>query len=183
MISRRHFPDTFSAMQCYAERRAARHRWAWRYPRKRVRPRPRDNRTENGTYRLTMATVSRDIQRVRFGAWVRRALQAARRQGLTDDEIARRTGVGDSTFHRWAKGDWVRSPSIAKVLDFCAGLGLPPDEALTALGAHRPAATEPTADPDLDRIGRILNDPNTPKAEAAAIRRMLRALAGEHGQA
>jgi hypothetical protein len=49
--------------------------------------------------------VSRDVARANFGAFVRRTLRAAHDRGLTDDAIARVTGVGDSTFHRW-DGRW-----------------------------------------------------------------------------
>jgi hypothetical protein len=124
--------------------------------------------------------VSRDVARANFGAFVRRTLRAAHDRGLTDDAIARVTGVGDSTFHRWAKGDWQRAPGITKVIDFCVGLGAAPEDALAALGVRGGAVRaepDPMEDPDVRRIARLLADPNVSPEEKAAVRHTLRLLA------
>jgi transcriptional regulator with XRE-family HTH domain len=123
--------------------------------------------------------VSRDVARLRFSAFVRDALSRARSRGMTDNDIAAATKVGDSTFHRWAKGDWTRTPQLDKVVSFCNGLGESTERALGALGVIG-AAPEPEApmDPDVVRILRRLNDPNVPETEKSAMRGVIRLLAG-----
>lgn len=123
--------------------------------------------------------VSRDVARARFAAFVKRALRDARDRGMTDADIQRATGVAQSTFHRWQKGDGIQLPNIEKVRAFCAGLDIPLRPALIALGMDdtREPTPEPPLDPDLRRIARILADPNVPEAEKQAIRYNIRALA------
>ena len=99
---------------------------------------------------------------------------------MTYDDIAEQTGVGDSTFNRWANGEWTRLPTVSKVVDFFMGLDEDPEEALVALGIRGRDATAPREtplDPDLSRIGRILADPGVPEAEKQAIRHTIRMLA------
>lgn len=124
--------------------------------------------------------MSDDLIRVRFAAFVDRALAAARSRGMTDRDIHKATGVMPSTYHRWRRGELRTAPDIGKVRAFCAGLGIPAAEALTALGmTGERTAPEPEApmDPDVRLIMRQLLDPNTPAAEKIFIRESLRMLA------
>lgn len=123
--------------------------------------------------------VSRDVARARFAAFVKRALRDARTRGMTDQDIQRVTGVGQSTFHRWQKGEGAQLPTIDRVRAFCAGLDIPLRPALIALGMDdtREPAPEPDLDPDLKRLARILADPNVSEAEKLAIRHTIRMLA------
>jgi transcriptional regulator with XRE-family HTH domain len=123
--------------------------------------------------------VSLEVARANFSAFVKRALREARDRGLTDDAIAAETGVGDSTFHRWAKGEWVQRPKLDKVVAFCVGLNLNQAEALRALGLEdgRPAPTEPVTIPEVDAIARMLKDPAVPDDEKQAVLHTLRMLA------
>lgn len=122
--------------------------------------------------------VSIEVARANFALFVKRSLSAARTRGLTDDKIAELTGVGDSTFHRWAKGDWVQRPRLDKVVAFCLGLGLVQSDALRALGLEdgRPAPTTPVSIPEVEAIARMLNDPAVPGDEKQAVLHTLRML-------
>jgi transcriptional regulator with XRE-family HTH domain len=122
--------------------------------------------------------ISRDVTLARFAAFIRRVLRDARERGMTDQDIQRATGVGQSTFHRWQQGG-KNMPNLGKVRAFCAGLDIPLRPALVALGVEdtREPTPEPPLDPDLARIARILRDPNVPDAEKNAIRHTLRMLA------
>lgn len=114
-------------------------------------------------------TVSRDVARANFSVFVKRALREARSQGLTDDKIVRLTGVGDSTFHKWAKGDG-GLPKLAKVQAFCAGLDIPLKRALAALGmddAREPTPESPL-DPDIKRLAKAFADPNVAEVDKQA---------------
>lgn len=100
---------------------------------------------------------------------------------MTDDAIAAATGIGDSTFHRWAKSGTL--PQLDKLLDFCHGLDIPVAAALAALGvAGRPMPTEPDLDPDLQRLGRIVRSPSLSEADKAYIRRTLQMLISIYGR-
>lgn len=113
--------------------------------------------------------------RVRFSRFVERALKGARERGMTDPQIEKATGIRASTFHRWRRGDV--APTVDKVRQFCAGLGLRPDEALAALGmGQREATPEPPMDPDVAALLRKLEDPNTNKETKEFIRTTLRHL-------
>lgn len=131
--------------------------------------------------------VSIEVARANFSLFVRRALNAARQRGLTDDKIAELTGIGDSTFHRWAKGDWVQRPKLDKVVAFCLGLSLNQADALRALGIEdgRPTPPGPITIPEVDAIARMLNDPSVAEEEKQAILHTLRMLtrARRRGQA
>lgn len=125
-----------------------------------------------------MVVVSLDVARANFARFVRRGLVSARQRGLTDDKIAELTGVGDSTFHRWAKGEWKQRPKIDNVVKFCVGLGLDQQEALRALGIadDRLAPPEPITTPEVRAIERMLNDPHLSAEEKAFILQTLRML-------
>lgn len=126
-----------------------------------------------------------DLRRVRFSTVVDRALSAAKQRGMTIDEIEKATGVGNTTFYGWRKGNWDRDPVPAKVRSFCEGLGIPLDEAYRALGWNQPEPgrrkpPEPILeDPDLRLLWRKLNDPNTTPAEKVMFRRMIRTWTGQ----
>lgn len=125
--------------------------------------------------------VSPDVARARFARFVQRALQAARDSGLTDREIAKKTGVGTSTFHRWRKGEGRELPEMNRVIAFCVGIGASVDEAMAALGAgdSRASSTapEPPLPPEVRIILRQLADPNVPDRDKLVIREMLKLLA------
>lgn len=126
-----------------------------------------------------MATAP-DVSRVRFARFVARVLDDARDRGLTDKDIAERTGVGASTFHRWQRGDFARAPEIGRVRAFCAGLGVPARDALRALGIEEgrdDPEPEPAMDPDVRRVLRALADPNVSDQEKLVIREMLKMIA------
>jgi len=98
---------------------------------------------------------------------------------MTDRDIAAATGVNPSTFHRWQRGDF-RAPGIDKVRAFCAGLDIPPQAALLALGLTEGRTNpepEPTIEPDIRTILRRLADPNVPEDHKQAMRTVLRMLA------
>jgi transcriptional regulator with XRE-family HTH domain len=122
------------------------------------------------------------VDRVRFARFVSRALVSARERGLTDPQIEEATGIRASTFHRWKRGE--SSPSVDKVRQFCAGLGVSPREALNALGMgdRGPAEPEPIVDPDILALLRKLSDPNTNDETKTYIRTTLKMLANMPAQ-
>lgn len=176
-------------MQRYAEQGVVRLRdWQRRRElrlRLRDRSRPWDNRPANGTYRDRVATDPA-VARARFAVFVDRALKDARARGLTDREIARRSHVATSTFHRWriAQGQGNELPKADRVRAFCEAVDASVDEAMRVLGMTD-AEPEPTAETPLPRDVRVilrrLADPNTPEAEAQFIRMTLQMLAGRAG--
>lgn len=113
--------------------------------------------------------------------FVDRALRDARLSGLTDREIARRSKVATSTFHRWRNNEGRGLPELDRVRAFCDAVGASVDEAMRVLGMTD-AELEPTAEPPLPRdvlvILRRLGDPNTPESERQFIRMTLQMLAG-----
>lgn len=127
---------------------------------------------------------SLDLRRVRFGTFVRRALDLAKVRGMTIEQIEAATGIGSSTFYRWRDGDWNRDPTPGAVRNFCSGTGAAISDAYAALGwsetEPKRTATPPLLDdPDLRALWRKLNDPNVSQAEKAVFRRMMRAWVGE----
>jgi len=99
---------------------------------------------------------------------------------MTDQDIARVTGVGASTFHRWQRGQFTRAPELDRVRAFCAGLGVPATAALLALGmteGRDEPEPEPVVDPDVRRILRALADPNVSDQDKLVIREMLKMIA------
>lgn len=116
------------------------------------------------------------VDRVRFSRFVDRALAAAHAKGMTSVQIEEATGIRASTYHRWRRGEV--APTIDKVRQFCAGLGIPANEALAALGVGPRSEPEPTPmDPDIVILLRKLSDPATNPETKTYIRRTLRALA------
>jgi hypothetical protein len=148
--------------------------------------RPRDNRPANGTYRDRVAgsPLTPEVARARFSAWVERALEGARAQGLTDREIQRISGVSTSTFHRWRLAGIKGLPKMPQVRAFAAATGARVEDAMKALGMTD-ADPEPTPEPPLPRdvvtIMRRLSDPNTPESEREFIRMTLQMLAERAG--
>lgn len=144
-------------------------------------------RPDNGTYLALMPHAeprpSRDLRRRRFGAFVQRALDAAKERGMTIPQIEAATSIGKSTFYRWAGGEWSKDPRASEVRSFCMGLGVSLSEARRMLGWDEVATAreaEPIADdPDVRAVMRALNDPNVHPAVKLMIRRQLRALAQE----
>jgi transcriptional regulator with XRE-family HTH domain len=115
---------------------------------------------------------------VRFARFVERALSTARARGMTDAQIEAETGVRASTYHRWRRGE--ASPTVDKVRQFCAGLGIPAGEALAALGMAPRQDSAPSAapmDPDVLKLLRMLEDPGVNSATKDYIRANLRFLA------
>jgi transcriptional regulator with XRE-family HTH domain len=130
--------------------------------------------------------VSPDVARARFARVVRRALDDARSRGLTDREIAKMTGVGSSTFHRWRNGEGAGLPKVERVIAFFEALEIPAQAALAALGVERQRPEPVDADalpPAVQRIMRKLRDPRTSAAERQAILHTLTALAGPNSHA
>lgn len=95
---------------------------------------------------------------------------------MTDLQIEEATGIRASTFHRWKRGE--SSPTVDKVRQFCAGLGLSSREALASLGMGEREATapEPIVDPDILALLHKLQDPHTNEETKNYIRTTLRML-------
>jgi transcriptional regulator with XRE-family HTH domain len=116
---------------------------------------------------------------------VARVLESAAERGLTNAEIAKVTGVGTSTFHRWRRGDYKEAPELARVRAFCEGLGVPVSEAFAALGVSDRRDTpepEPALDPDIRIVLRALSDPEVSAHDKAVIRQMIKMMADQHRQ-
>lgn len=124
------------------------------------------------------------VARARFAVFVDRALKDARARGLTDREIARRSKVATSTFHRWRQAEGRGLPELDRVRAFCDATGVSVDEAMRVLGMTD-AEPEPTAEPPLPReirvILRRLADPNTPESERQFFWMTLQMLAARAG--
>lgn len=96
---------------------------------------------------------------------------------MTDRLVEEATGIRASTFHRWQRGEV--APTVDKVRQFCAGLGVSSTEALAALGVGPREATQPepaAMDPLIRQILRHLADPDTNEETKAFIRDALRSL-------
>ncbi|WP_319460055.1 helix-turn-helix transcriptional regulator [Micromonospora sp. RTP1Z1] len=124
---------------------------------------------------------SPDVARARFARFVANALNSARDRGMTDKDIARATGIGASTFHRWRRGQGRELPELEKVQAFCEGLGVSVVGAMTALGLN-PAVRdnpqpEPPLPPEIRKILRTLADPNVADSDKLVLREMLKMLA------
>jgi transcriptional regulator with XRE-family HTH domain len=101
----------------------------------------------------------------------------ARQRGMTDPQIEKATGIRASTFHRWRAGKV--APTVDKVRQFCAGLGISATEALAALGVSTTdmPAPGPPMDPDVLKLLSLMADPKTTEATKQQIRAMMRSLA------
>lgn len=94
---------------------------------------------------------------------------------MTDRLVEEATGIRASTFHRWQRGEV--APTVDKVRQFCAGLGVSSTEALAALGmGPREATPEPPMDPVVLAILRKMADPSTSEETKEYIRTTLRLL-------
>jgi transcriptional regulator with XRE-family HTH domain len=122
------------------------------------------------------------VDRVRFSRFVERALAVARERGMTAAQVEAETKISLSTIHRWRRGEI--APTVDKVRQFCAGLGLSSKEALAALGLSERDATppEPITDPDMLALLRKLQDPNTNEETKTYIRTTLHMLANMPAQ-
>ncbi len=131
---------------------------------------------------MTSASIPPSVARKRFAAFVSRALDSARRRGMTDSEIHEATGVSPSTFHRWKRGQGRELPELDRVRVFCEGLGESTTEAMQALGVtpgRQPTEPEPPLPPEVRVILRKLADPNVPSNDKLVIREMLKLLADQ----
>src|SRR6185436_10126581 len=96
-------------------------------------------------------------------------------RGMSAVEIEQASGIRLSTIHRWRRGEI--SPTVDKVRQFCAGLGVSTTEALAALGmGPREATPEPPMDPVVLAILRKMADPTTSEETKEYIRTTLRLL-------
>jgi len=99
---------------------------------------------------------------------------------MTDREIARRSSVATSTFHRWRTGEIKGLPKLQQVRAFCEATGASIDEAMRVLG-KTDQAPEPTPEPPMPRDVRIilrqLADLNIPEEQKTFIRMTLQMLA------
>jgi transcriptional regulator with XRE-family HTH domain len=112
---------------------------------------------------------------VRFSRFVERALETARSRGMSAVEIEKATDIRLSTIHRWRRGEV--APTVDKVRQFCAGLGVSANEALAALGmGPREATPEPPMDPLVLALLRKMADPTTSEESKDYIRTTLRLL-------
>ncbi|MEU1810984.1 XRE family transcriptional regulator [Micromonospora aurantiaca (nom. illeg.)] len=87
--------------------------------------------------------------------------------------------VGRSTIYRWRRAE-ITNPQRKQVQAFCDGLGIPRTLASQILGwddAPLSAEPDPTIDPDLRAVARLLMDPAVAAEEKTVIRATLRHLA------
>ncbi len=146
---------------------------------RRERSRARNQTPARETYR-DRVPQDESVSRQRFARYVARALADARDRGMTDSAIYKATGVSPATFHRWQNADFRTAPDLGKVATFCEGLGVPVEPALRALGLEAgrdDPSPDPTLDPDIRRIARILSDPNVSNEDKALVREMIRMVA------
>lgn len=125
-------------------------------------------------------TVPLGARKVAFAAFVRRALTTARTtRAWTGSEVSRRTGVSRQTINRWLRGEWASDPEPDRVVAFCSGLGMDPNEAFAILEWRRAERAEPAPpiDPDVAALLRRLADPRVSEAEKFHIRETVRYLA------
>jgi transcriptional regulator with XRE-family HTH domain len=113
--------------------------------------------------------------------FVDRALKDARARGMTDREIARRSKVATSTFHRWRQADGRGLPELDRVRAFCDAVDASIEDAMQALGMTN-ADPEPTPGlpmpDDVRKILRVLADPNASDETKQFLRMSLNLLAG-----
>lgn len=130
---------------------------------------------------LESVAVSRDVANYRFSRFVKLGLSEARARGMTDRDIEEATGVTNSTFHRWQRGEFGRTgPSAESVRKFCDGLGLSRKTAMDLLAwsgeEDRAPTPEPELPPEVKELLRRMRDPNVDLREKEFIRETLRSL-------
>ncbi len=162
-------------------------------PRSRYRRQQRSHQRQSRGLRVVYREpVSQppEVSRARFAKVIDRMLNQARTVGgMNDSAIASATGVSATTFYRWRRGEFTKTPDISMIRRFCDGLGVPAEPALRALGitvgADDPAPEAPIP-PDVRRILRGLTDPNVSEFDKTFVRETLKMLAnrvtaGRHG--
>lgn len=101
-------------------------------------------------------------------------------RGLTDREIARRSKVATSTFHRWRQAAGRGLPELDRVRAFCDVVGVSIEDAMQSLGMTDadPAPTPELSMPeDVRKILRTLADPNASEEMKQFLRMTLQMLA------
>lgn len=130
---------------------------------------------------MAAARLDPAVARARFAAFVDRTLKDARARGLTDREIARRSKVATSTFHRWRQAEGRGLPELDRVRAFCDATSASIDDAMQALGMTD-TEPEPTRElpmpEDVRKILRVLADPNASEETKVFLRMSLNLLAG-----
>lgn len=117
-----------------------------------------------------------DLRRARFGRLVARTVADARDRGMTIEMIVAAAKVSWTTIDRWMKGDWNKDPRGTQVKDFFDGLGGSLADGYAALGwtvDPERAEPEPSMDPRLRKLARILSDPDVSVLEKIAIQSQL----------
>ncbi|MEU7771263.1 helix-turn-helix transcriptional regulator [Micromonospora taraxaci] len=126
------------------------------------------------------ASASQDPRAIAFARFIKRALdEAVRDRGMSIEDVEERTGLKRSTIYRWRRAE-VESPQRKQVQQFCDGLGIPRSVASQILGWDGTPPSpdpDPTVDPDLRAVARILMDPNVSTEEKTSIRATLQYLA------
>ncbi|MET8039515.1 MULTISPECIES: helix-turn-helix transcriptional regulator [unclassified Micromonospora] len=126
------------------------------------------------------ASASQDPRVIAFARFIKRALdEAVRERAMSIEDVEQRTGIGRSTIYRWRRAE-IANPQRTQVQQFCDGLGIPRSVASQILGwdGAPPSPTpDPSTDPDLRAVARILMDPNVSAEEKTVIRATLQHLA------
>ena len=121
-----------------------------------------------------------EVRRARFAKVIDRMLNQARVGGMNDAAIKQRTGISPTTFYRWRRGEFTKTPDVAAVIQFCEGLGVPAAPALRALGLESGSddpSPDPPIDPDVRTILRGLADPAVSEFDKRFVRETLKTLA------
>ncbi|MGC4745381.1 helix-turn-helix domain-containing protein [Micromonospora sp. DT201] len=126
------------------------------------------------------ASASQDPRVIAFARFIKRALdEAVRERAMSIEDVEQRTGIGRSTIYRWRRAE-IANPQRTQVQQFCDGLGIPRTVASQILGwdgAPPSPAPDPSTDPDLRAVARILMDPSVSAEEKTVIRATLQHLA------
>ncbi|WFF02533.1 helix-turn-helix transcriptional regulator [Micromonospora sp. WMMD964] len=125
-------------------------------------------------------SASQDPRVIAFARFIKRALdEAVRERAMSIEDVEQRTGIGRSTIYRWRRAE-IANPQRTQVQQFCDGLGIPRAVAAQILGwdgAPPSPDPDPSTDPDLRAIARILMDPGVAEEEKTVIRATLQHLA------
>lgn len=143
--------------------------------------RVRQRSPTDGTYDQPVpASASQDPRVIAFARFIKRALdEAVRERAMSIEDVEQRTGIGRSTIYRWRRAE-IANPQRTQVQQFCDGLGIPRAVASQILGwdgAPPSPAPDPSTDPDLRAVARILMDPSVSAEEKTVIRATLQHLA------